>query len=126
MRYGVHAGLWMARWTDEIAPILRIVAELGYDGVEVSLLGMTDDKAALLGRLIREHGLAVTCSDGLARAADITSDDAAIRAAGLAHLQWAVRTVAAMGGTGWRGWCTRLGACSTSRANANCQSCRAP
>ena len=103
MRYGVHAGLWMARWTDEIAPILRIVADLGYDGVEVSLLGMTDDKAAVLGRLIREHGLAVTCSDGLSRAADITSDDAAIRAAGLAHLQWAVRTVAAMGGRGLAG-----------------------
>lgn len=103
MKYGVHAGLWMARWTDEIAPILRVVADLGYDGVEISLLGMTDEKAAALARLIRDHGLAVSCSDGLSRAADITSEDAAIRVAGLAHLRWAIRTVAALGGTGLAG-----------------------
>lgn len=103
MKYGVHAGLWMARWTDDIAPILRTVADLGFDGVEISLLGMTDDKATTLARLIRDHGLAVTCSDGLSRAADITSEDADVRAAGLTHLRWAIRTVAALGGQGLAG-----------------------
>ncbi len=103
MKYGVHAGLWMARWTDDIAPILRTVADLGFDGVEVSLLGMTAEKATALAGLIRDHNLQVTCSDGLSRAADITSEDADIRAAGLAHLRWAIRTVAAMGGAGLAG-----------------------
>jgi len=98
MRFGVHAGLWMARWTDEVAPILRTVADLGYDGVEVSLLGMTDERAAALRGLIADHGLAVTCTDGLSRAADITSADPEVRAAGIAHLRWAIRTVAALGG----------------------------
>jgi D-psicose/D-tagatose/L-ribulose 3-epimerase len=93
----------MARWTDEIAPILRTVADLGFDGVEISLLGMTEEKAAALSRLLRDHGLSVTCSDGLSRAADITSEDAEVRAAGVAHLRWAIRTVAAMGGTGLAG-----------------------
>ena len=46
MKFGVHAGLWMARWTDDVAPILRVVADLGFDEVEVSLRGMTDDRAA--------------------------------------------------------------------------------
>ena len=46
MKFGVHAGLWMARWTYEVAPILRIVADLGFDGVEGPLLGMTDNRAA--------------------------------------------------------------------------------
>ena len=50
MKYGIHAGLWMARWTDEITPILRTVADLGFDGVEVSLLGMEDEKAEALGK----------------------------------------------------------------------------
>jgi len=103
MKYGVHAGLWMARWTDEIAPILQVVADLGYDGVEISLLGMSDEKAATLGRTIADHGLQVTCSDGLSKAADITSEDADIRAAGLAHLRWAVATVAQLGGRGLAG-----------------------
>ena len=103
MKFGVHAGLWMARWTDEVAPILRVVADLGFDGVEVSLLGMTDDRAAAMARLIRDHGLAVTCSDGLSRGADITSDDAGVRQAGLRHLQWAVRTAAGLGALGLAG-----------------------
>ena len=97
MKFGVHSGLWMARWTDDVAPILRVVADLGFDGVEVSLLGMTDDRAAAMAGLIRDHGLQVTCSDGLSREADITSDDAEVRQAGLAHLRSAVRRAVRIG-----------------------------
>lgn len=103
MKFGIHAGLWMARWTDDIAPILRTVADLGFDGVEISLLGMSDEKAGALAGLIRDHGLDVTCSDGLSKAADITSADPDVRAAGAAHLQWAIRTVAKLGGRGLAG-----------------------
>ena len=97
MRYGVHAGLWMARWTDELAPILGTVAELGFDGIEVSLLGMTEARAEEAGRQARTLGLAVTCSDGLPRQADVTSDDEGTRARGLDHLRRSVRLAAAMG-----------------------------
>ncbi|MBY4893571.1 sugar phosphate isomerase/epimerase [Rhodobacteraceae bacterium N5(2021)] len=103
MKYGIHAGLWQARWTDEITPILRVVADLGFDGVEVSLLGMTDEKADALGRAVRDHGLGVTCSDGLAPDKDITSADADVRAAGLAYLRWAIATTAKIGSRGLAG-----------------------
>ena len=103
MKYSIHAGLWMARWTDDIAPILRTVAELGYDGVEVSLLGMNDEKAEALGRQLRDHGLEVTCSDGLSPRADITSDDPAVREAGYAYLKWAIATAARIGSRGLAG-----------------------
>jgi D-psicose/D-tagatose/L-ribulose 3-epimerase len=103
MRYGVHAGLWMARWTDDLDPILETVASLGFDGVEVSLLGMTEARAEATGRRARGLGLAVTCSDGLPREADVTSDDAATRARGLDHLRRSVRLTAAMGSAGLAG-----------------------
>ena len=103
MKFGIHSGLWMARWTDDIAPIFATVADLGFDGVEVSLLGMTDEKAAALAGLARDHELEVTCSDGLSSEADITSPDPEVRAAGLAYLRWAVRTTAAMGSRGLAG-----------------------
>ncbi|WP_298969434.1 sugar phosphate isomerase/epimerase [uncultured Roseobacter sp.] len=103
MKYGVHAGLWQARWTDEIAPILKTVADLGFDGIEVSLLGMSDEKATALGKALRDHGLQVTCSDGLAPDKDITSDDAYVRAAGVTYLKWAVETTARIGSRGLAG-----------------------
>lgn len=103
MKYGIHAGLWQAEWTDEIIPILRTVADLGFDGVEVSLLGMTDEKAAALGKAVKDHGLEVTCSDGLAPDKDITSDDPEVRAAGVDYLKWAIETTAKIGSRGLAG-----------------------
>lgn len=103
MKFGIHAGLWMARWTDEITPILKTVADLGFDGVEVSLLGMNDEKAAALGKAVKDYGLQVTCSDGLSADKDITSEDPAIRQAGIEYLRWAVETTAKIGSRGLAG-----------------------
>ena len=96
MKFGIHSGLWMARWTDDIAPVFATVADLGFDGVEVSLLGMTDERAAALRGPADDHGLEVTCSDGLSREADISSPDPEVRATGLDYLRWAVRTTVAI------------------------------
>lgn len=103
MKFGIHAGLWMARWTDPLDPILDTVAELGFDGVEVSLLGMDMDRARALGAAVKARGLEVTCSDGLPVTADVTSADPAIRAAGLAHLKRSVRFADAIGARGLAG-----------------------
>lgn len=97
MKHGVHAGLWMARWTDDLAPMIRTTAELGFDGIEISLLGMTTEKAEAVAALAREHGLQVTCTTGLAADADISSADDAVRDRGLAYLRWAFGTAAALG-----------------------------
>ena len=103
MKFGIHAGLWMARWTDEITPILKTVADLGFDGVEVSLLGMSDEKADALGKAVKEYGLEVTCSDGLAPDKDITSADPLVRQAGIEYLRWAIETTARIGSRGLAG-----------------------
>ena len=103
MKYGIHAGLWMAEWTDDLAPILGKIADLGFDGVEVSLLGMTEDRAANLGKMIADHELEATCSDGLSPAHDITSADPAVRVAGVAYLRWAIEMTARLGSRGLAG-----------------------
>lgn len=103
MKFGIHTGLWLARWTDEIEPTIRAAAELGFDGVEISLLGMTDERAAALGQVIADHGLEVTCSDGLSPDHDITSSEADVRAAGVAYLRWAIETTARLGSQGLAG-----------------------
>lgn len=97
MKYGVHVALWMARWPEDIAPHIRTVADLGFDGVEISLLGMGDEKVDFLRQLIGEVGLEVTCTTGLAKADDIASADPAIRARGLDYMRWAIDTAAGLG-----------------------------
>jgi D-psicose/D-tagatose/L-ribulose 3-epimerase len=97
MRYGIHAGLWMAEWSDDPGPILDRAAALGYDGVELSLLGVTPGRAAALKRRAADAGLRLTCSTGLGADADPTAEDPALRARGRAALEAAIRTTAALG-----------------------------
>ena len=97
MKLGVHAGLWMAKWTDEITPILKIIADTGFDGVEISLLGMDQHKAQSLNKVIKDFNLEVTCSDGLSISADITSSDNSIVSKGIDHLKWGIETSSLLG-----------------------------
>ncbi|MCP4314950.1 MAG: sugar phosphate isomerase/epimerase [Hyphomicrobiales bacterium] len=97
MKFGIHSGLWMTRWTDEIDPIMSTVADLGFDGIEISLLGITLDRAAALKAAANERGLEITCSTGLGANEDPTSQDAQMRQAAKAALENAARITAALG-----------------------------
>ena len=79
MKFGIHAGLWMKAWTDDPAPIFATAANIGYDGVEVSLLGIGLDRANEVRAQAEGHGIALTCSTGLGPDADPTSDNPAVR-----------------------------------------------
>jgi len=97
MKFGVHIALWMKTWQDDVVPYIEETARLGFDGVELSLLGMTDDNIARIRKCLDDTGLELTCTTGLSMAQDITSDDAEIREAGMAYLENAIKTVAALG-----------------------------
>lgn len=97
MKFGVHAGLWQRAWSDDPAPIMSRVKELGFHGVELSLLGVGFDDAARLRMLSDDMDLAITCSTGLGAGEDPGSADAERRAAAIKTLTAAVRTAGAMG-----------------------------
>ncbi len=103
MKFGIHAGLWMKAWTDDPAPIFATVADIGYDGVELSLLGIGLDRADEIRRQAEGHGLALTCSTGLGPDADPTSDDAAVRDNAVSVLSEAIRITARLGSGGLAG-----------------------
>jgi len=91
MNFGVHAALWMRTWHEDVAPHLETAARLGFDSVEVSLLASDAEAASRLRARARALGLALTCTTGLAPQHDVTSDDPAVRAAGVAALRRALR-----------------------------------
>jgi hypothetical protein len=74
MKFTIHADLWTSRWTDGIALILRTVVDIGFDGVGISLFGMTENTTKALTRRLRDHGPAMNCWDGHSLASAITFD----------------------------------------------------
>lgn len=103
MKFGIHAGLWMKSWDDDPAPIFKTVADIGFDGVELSLLGIGLERADVIARQAAEHGLELTCSTGLAPEADPTSADASVRANALLVLQEAIEITRRLGARGLAG-----------------------
>jgi len=103
MKLGIHAGLWMKTWADDPAPIFKIAADIGYDGVELSLLGIGADRAKLIGKQAADCGLELTCSTGLGPDADPTSPDADVRANAVATLTEAVAITRMLGARGLAG-----------------------
>lgn len=97
MKFGIHAGLWMRTWQDEPQPILEAAAKLGFDGVELSLLGVGRERAPAVGAAARALGLELTCSTGLGAEADPTAADADCRARAEAVLTEAIAVCEALG-----------------------------
>lgn len=97
MKHGVHIALWMRRWDEDVVPHIHTAADLGFDGVELSLLGMEPEQIRRIRTALAETGLEVTCTTGLSVSEDVTSDDPAVREVGAQALRRAVETSAALG-----------------------------
>ncbi len=99
MQIGAH-GLVFTGEFDE-AGLRRAVegtARAGFDLIEIPLMDPDGFDSALAGRMITDAGLAVSASLGLTAATDLTSEDAAVVAAGERMLEQCLDHVAAMGG----------------------------
>lgn len=103
MKFGIHAGLWMKTWADDPEPIFKTVADIGFDGVELSLLGIGLDRADTIAKQAANHGLEVTCSTGLGPEADPTSSDVNVRDHALTVLREAIEVTHKLGAKGLAG-----------------------
>ena len=93
----------MKTWADDPEPIFKTVADIGFDGVELSLLGIGLDRADTIARQAADHGLELTCSTGLGPEADPTSPDATIRDHALTVLREAIEVTHRLGAKGLAG-----------------------
>jgi D-psicose/D-tagatose/L-ribulose 3-epimerase len=96
---GVHALVWAGDLTPASTRlVMRQTRKAGFDLIELSLHGSEVMDPGLTRDLLQEHGLRVGCSRGLTLEADISSDDPACVARGVALLEQGVSTTAALGG----------------------------
>lgn len=97
MRLSVHLALWTRDWADDVLPYARKAKDIGYDGVEISLLGAAADNPREVGAALADLDLGVTATTGLSRADDIASVDDDAQARGIAALERAIRTTHELG-----------------------------
>jgi len=99
MRLGFNLLLWSPLVTEAMFPRFDRLKAAGYDGVELPLFDGTPEHFRRVGQAVRDAGLGCT---GIAiipdEARNCMSADSAVRAAGLAHLTWAIDCIAAAGG----------------------------
>jgi D-psicose/D-tagatose/L-ribulose 3-epimerase len=99
MLLGFNMLLWSPFVTEAMFPRFARLKAAGYDGVELPLFEGKPEHYRQVGEAVRDAGLRCT---GLAIIPDegrsCMSDDPAVRAAGLAHLTWAIDCLQAAGG----------------------------
>jgi D-psicose/D-tagatose/L-ribulose 3-epimerase len=105
MKFGAHSYLFAERWSDDCLPLLDLACELGLDYFEI---GVGDDvpfDPALTGRRARELGLTLAISPGglWPLECDLSSEQAADRAAGLAWHKKYIDLANALGAVAFAG-----------------------
>ncbi|MDP9137024.1 MAG: sugar phosphate isomerase/epimerase [Pseudomonadota bacterium] len=99
MLLGFNLLYWTGHVTDEHAPLLATLKQVGYDGVELPIFEGTPEHFSRIGKRISDNGLrctAVTVMPDPSR--DCASADPKVRQAALGHIKWAVDCLAAAGG----------------------------
>jgi D-psicose/D-tagatose/L-ribulose 3-epimerase len=97
---GVHALVWAGDLSpDSTRHVLSQTRRAGFDLIELSLHGPKLMDLALTKDLLQEHGLRVGCSRGLTFAADVSSEDPAVVARGVALLEEGIAITQAIGGS---------------------------
>ncbi|WP_058486541.1 dihydroxyacetone kinase subunit DhaL [Defluviitalea phaphyphila] len=98
MKVAVHMSMFCKNWTDDILPHIKKVEEIGFDGVEISLFGSTEEKIQKALKLANDLGLDVICGTGVTEDTDPSSEDENIRKNATDYLKKCVDLVADGGG----------------------------
>ncbi|MCP5099274.1 MAG: sugar phosphate isomerase/epimerase [Chloroflexi bacterium] len=86
-KIGIEIFYWIDNWADDQVPYFDRAKACGYEGVEISLVAGPDMDFSAMRNELDRLDLAVFASTGLSPETDITSPDAAVRAAGIDYLQ---------------------------------------
>lgn len=97
MKFGMNMLLWTGSMDDTILPVLEMLKEAGFDGVELPVFTMTPDQGEYWGKRLDELGLRRTACTVRLEADNPISADAAVRDKGVAANKLAIDCCEAMG-----------------------------
>lgn len=98
MKFGISTWLWSPRFTMENLGLVKKVADLGFDWIEIPLQDINQFDYARVGAVAREHGLGVSFTAVLREDRDLTFDDPTRNRAALEYLKHSVDAITVMGG----------------------------
>jgi D-psicose/D-tagatose/L-ribulose 3-epimerase len=97
MKFGVNTFIWTVSFTKENLPLLPVIKQNGFDGVEVSLFNPRDFAAADIRKGTEANGLECTICSVLTPGLSLISEDAAVRDKTIAHLRDCAKAAAEAG-----------------------------
>jgi D-psicose/D-tagatose/L-ribulose 3-epimerase len=115
-KVGIYYAFWEHKWEADYAKYAHKAAQLGFDILElpaVSLPGMTPQMIERLLQISADTGLVYTTSLDLPDAYDISSNDDAVREAGIGYVAGLLKKAAQLnvimfGGVNYAAWNGRM------------------
>jgi len=97
MKFGVNTFIWTPSFDKSNLPLLPVVKEHGFDGVEVPLFRPAEFAAADIRKGLQQNGLECTVCSILVSGFSLISEDAEVRRKTRIHLEDSIRAVADVG-----------------------------
>ncbi|HXJ40061.1 MAG TPA: TIM barrel protein, partial [Bryobacteraceae bacterium] len=97
MKFGVNTFIWSASFDKSNLPLLPLIKQNGFDGVEVPLFRPAEFAAADIRKGLAENDLECTICSVLVDGLSLISDEPQVRARTVVHLKDAISAAAEVG-----------------------------
>ncbi|MCZ7447316.1 sugar phosphate isomerase/epimerase [Agrobacterium rhizogenes] len=97
MKHGIYYSYWEHEWSAKFGPYIEKVAKLGFDIIEVAahhINEYSDAELATIRQSAKDNGIILTAGIGPSKTKNLSSEDAAVRAAGKAFFERTLSNVA--------------------------------
>jgi D-psicose/D-tagatose/L-ribulose 3-epimerase len=97
MKHGIYYSYWEHEWSAKFGPYVEKVAKLGFDVIEVAahhINDYSDAELATIRQSAKDNGIILTAGIGPSKTKNLSSEDAAVRAAGKAFFERTLSNVA--------------------------------
>lgn len=87
MKIGLHLSMLCKTWKDDVSPYLEVLKDTGFDGVEISLYGASQEALHKSYKKANALGLDIFCGSGVDEAHDPSSEHEEVRQQALVYLK---------------------------------------